>query len=227
MKIKSKGYQEEYKQTWENIWHKFELNIIERIYRRWLFREYTKILSQINLFSNSKNKEYSKLKIAELGCGTGLLSILLAKELNVNLTLIDLSQKALKISKYFAKKMNVDANFICEDIFELSLDSQFDFVHSEGLIEHFKYPERQKIVEVHANLLRDGGHTLIIVPKDSFAYWMGRRILQNVDKWDWPWEEAISNKELINLCAKAGLKPIIVRNFMLRTRLGVLGKSVR
>ena len=56
---------------------------------------------------------------------------------------------------------------------------------------------------------------------------MGRRILQNVDKWDWPWEEAISNKELINLCAKAGLKPIIVRNFMLRTRLGVLGKSIR
>ena len=78
------------------------------------------------LIENLKNDKFTN--VLDLCCGSGALGLTLKKEhKNINLTLADISEKALEVSKKNAKLLNVDANFIKTDMFN-NINERFDLV---------------------------------------------------------------------------------------------------
>ena len=85
------------------------------------------------LVSNIINIEKinKKLKILEIGSGSGCISITLKKELiNPFITAIDISKSAIKIAENNASILNADINFLCKDFFHYSTKEKFDIIIS-------------------------------------------------------------------------------------------------
>lgn len=58
-----------------------------------------------------------KIKILDIGTGTGCIAISLKKELNASVTASDISKKALEVARKNAILNKVDINFILSDVF--------------------------------------------------------------------------------------------------------------
>jgi len=61
-------------------------------------------------------------KVLDLCCGSGCLGLAIAKNIDIDLTLFDLNKNALKIAEKNAKLLDIKANIVCGDVFEISLD---------------------------------------------------------------------------------------------------------
>ncbi|MFQ6341646.1 HemK/PrmC family methyltransferase [Campylobacter sp. VTCC 70190] len=85
-------------------------------------------------------QSYAFKKILEIGFGSGILSIILAKELGVKITACDISTKALEIAKQNAKLHAVEAliDFKLCDFREL--EGNFDFIFSNPPYIKNSYP---------------------------------------------------------------------------------------
>ena len=67
-------------------------------------------------------------KFAEMGCGTGRLSLMLSKSYQISCVGVDLVQSFVDNANQIARQQNVDCSFVCADI--LTLDwSTFDLVY--------------------------------------------------------------------------------------------------
>ena len=76
-------------------------------------------------------KTNKKLKILEIGSGSGCISITLKKELiNPFITAIDVSKNAIKIAMDNASILNEDIDFFCKDFFHYSTKEKFDIIIS-------------------------------------------------------------------------------------------------
>ena len=71
----------------------------------------------------------NKIDIIDLGCGSGAISIALAKETNSNVSGVDISKKALEMSKNNAKENNVDITFINNDMLD-NINKKYDVIIS-------------------------------------------------------------------------------------------------
>jgi len=90
------------------------------------------------------NKEI--LSILDIGTGSGCIAITLKKELNANITGIDISEEALKVAKSNANINNVDINFYQSDIFS-NIKEKFDVIISNP--PYIKFDE--EIMEIVKN----------------------------------------------------------------------------
>ena len=85
------------------------------------------------LVSNIINieKTNKKLKILEIGTGSGCIAITLKKNLiTPSVTSLDISKKAIKIAKENASLLKIDINFLCKDFFHFSTKEKFDVIVS-------------------------------------------------------------------------------------------------
>ncbi len=85
------------------------------------------------LVSNIINieKKNKKLKILEIGTGSGCIAITLKKNLiSPSITSLDISKKAIEIAKENASLLKIDINFVCKDIFHFSTKEKFDVIVS-------------------------------------------------------------------------------------------------
>ena len=71
----------------------------------------------------------SSLNILYIGTGSGCIAITLKKELNANITAVDISNDALEVAKYNAKNNNTDINFYQSDIFS-NINDKFNCIIS-------------------------------------------------------------------------------------------------
>lgn len=70
------------------------------------------------------------LKVIDLGCGTGCIGITLKKKINsLNVTLLDISPKALKVAEQNAKNLEVDVTLIENDMLE-NINEKYDIIIS-------------------------------------------------------------------------------------------------
>lgn len=70
----------------------------------------------------------SKIKILDVGCGSGVIGLSLAKELsNSQVTLIDISSKAIKITKENAKKLNISSSIYKSNILNKVINKKEKF----------------------------------------------------------------------------------------------------
>ena len=114
----------------------------------------------------SKTTDFTKLKIAEVGCGSGTGSFMLGL-LGAKVALIDYDKKVIEKVKKIYEMWGVNAEFYnisCLDEPPDNLLNTFDNVCSGGLAEHFLGEDRLKCIKFHYKLTKKGGFTSIGVP---------------------------------------------------------------
>ena len=76
-------------------------------------------------------KKYSdkKVNIIDLGCGSGCIGLTLKKKIDADVTLLDISNKALEVAKENANNLNCDVTFILSDMWNNVID-KYDVIIS-------------------------------------------------------------------------------------------------
>lgn len=145
--------------------HKEESDLNDFIEKRY----YQKLLMQTkNLLSINSFKGY---KILELGSGTGLLSLYMAKE-GAEVTLLDSSESALTYSSMLYREMRAINTFLGKVRFvnksflssNFLLDKDFDIVHNSGVIEHYDFNTAVNIVKKMKEKAKTNGYVIVCVP---------------------------------------------------------------
>lgn len=110
-----------------------------------------------------ENDQSEKLKILDIGTGSGCIAISLAKLLpNSEVTAIDISSEALKIAKENALLNNVTIHFLEKNILETTeLPHNFDIIVSNP-----PYVRELEKEQMHPNVLRNEPHLALFV-KDN------------------------------------------------------------
>ncbi len=165
---------------WQEIWERQGavdrvIDIGRSVYN-WFFRP---------VLSGYLNPDSTML---ELGCGRASLSLSVAPHIK-KLVGLDISESAARQAAAFAKQEHIEnATFMIDDCTDLKLSEKFNFVWSQGLLEHFDDPVR--VARQHYEALALGGTALLSVPyKYSYHqvwYSLTRpRLLRHF----WPWTE--------------------------------------
>lgn len=71
-----------------------------------------------------RNQKFSELKILDMCCGSGVIAVVLARELNQGVTAVDLSLEAIEIARENSRRHNVDERiyFLQADLFSSFMD---------------------------------------------------------------------------------------------------------
>lgn len=110
-------------------------------------RPETEELVEWILEDNKEIKE--KLKILDIGTGSGCIIVSLAKNLNANSIAVDLESRAIDLAKVNALYNNVEVEFLCADILreDVSLPNELDI-----LVSNPPYIRELEKNEMHANV---------------------------------------------------------------------------
>ena len=122
--------------------------------------------------------KYKKVKILDVGCGTGETDLGLANGKR-NILAIDNNIKSIQIAKQRAKKFNKKIQFKQYDFVKNSLPkNHYDFIYSIGVLHHTSEPEEnfKRLVQS----LKVGGYITIGIynPYGSFKVRLKRGILK-------------------------------------------------
>lgn len=94
-------------------------------------------------------KDYLKLKflpfkasILDAGCGTGFTThVISSLRHDATITAIDLSKNSLSFAENYSKENNIkNTKFQLMDLNKLTLEQNFDMIHSSGVLHHTKNP---------------------------------------------------------------------------------------
>lgn len=126
--------------------------------------------------------------VLELGCGRASLTLSLAPEIK-KLVGVDISDVAVRQATEFAREHNIhNAAFTLDDCTKLALTERFDFVWSQGLLEHFEDPV--VVAREHYRMLKPGGTALLSVPyRYSYHKVWYKLTRPKVFRRFWPWTE--------------------------------------
>jgi ubiquinone/menaquinone biosynthesis C-methylase UbiE len=97
-------------------------------------------------------------KILDLGCGTGFMSCLLAKE-GFDITAVDVSSERLSLFHQKAKELNINVKNL--NFFEFN-EMDYDLVICQEVIEHL--PDYSKLIDKIYFFLKTGGYAIITTP---------------------------------------------------------------
>jgi len=153
----------------------------------------------------------------EIGCGGAIYSLILAQQ-GAKITLLDYSSEALKLAERNLRILGLDAILVQGDAFNPPLKfNQYDVALSFGTVEHYKYPKRSEICEMHSKLLRPGGVVLIETPNAAFVpHEVLKRLLQKRGKWAFGFEKGFTYLEMRSMAKRLHLQ-----------RYEIVGSSLR
>ncbi|MDU5949341.1 MAG: class I SAM-dependent methyltransferase, partial [Paenibacillus macerans] len=125
-----------------------------------------------------------RVQIAEAGSGTGKVSLKLAEE-GANVTLIDLSEQALRNSRQAFFERHVPATFLQADIRNTGLaDARFDLTWNAGVLEHFEEDEQVAMLREMARITKPGGLILVMTPNARcLPYMVGKAAAEKEGTW--------------------------------------------
>lgn len=122
------------------------------------------------------NKYFNKpIDIIDLGCGSGAIGLTLKQKitkLNTNITLLDISQKALEVAKKNAQNLNLEVNFLQNDMLE-NITDEYDII-----ISNPPYIREDEEIE---NIVKENEPSLALYAKDNGLYFY-KQILSTVEK---------------------------------------------
>lgn len=164
------------------------------------------------IITENKNKA---LKIMDIGTGSGCIAISLARNINSEVSALDISKKALEIAKNNAAINQVKISFIEFDIirndFNQKLDSKFDIIVSNP-----PYVTEKEKKLLHNNVLQHEPHLALFVNDDkpllfydNIANFALKRLNEN-GKLYFEINEMYGN-EIINLLEKKGFQNTILK----------------
>ena len=143
--------------------------IVRRFYETAPFPGYPPNDSQTWLRSRAERSAFARLldaslpgdaSIAEIGCGTGQMSLYLARA-DRNVVALDLSREALALGAAAARRYGTrQVRFVECDLAHLPLrDAAFDIVYCSGVLHHTPDP-RAAFASV-ARAVKPGGHVIV------------------------------------------------------------------
>ena len=121
----------------------------------------------------AKQRFNHKINIIDLGTGSGCIAIALKKELDSEVSAIDISKDALDLAKLNARENNVDINFYEKDIAK-PLENMYDIIISNP-------PYIPKDGYVAENVLKYEPH-IALFADDNGIYFYKRIIKNNLNK---------------------------------------------
>lgn len=132
--------------------------------------------------------------ILELGSGTGELSACLALE-GFRICVVDFSTEALRFSFELFKLIGKTIEAASEsDVTKRTpfSDNMFDMVFNSGLLEHFDFYEKVKIISEARRITRRS--FLSLVPNaNSIPYRLGKWLQERNDMWKWGKETPVES----------------------------------
>ena len=141
----------------------------------------------------------SQMRVLEIGFAPGKTLAFVAKVLGAKVSGLDYSESGVQFSKRLFQTLGIEGDLRCEDVFATTFPlGTFDFVYSNGVIEHFDDP--REIVRRHVELLHPGGTALILIPNYGGLY---GRIQRHFD----PENLKIHNLEIMTCDALLRLSP--------------------
>ena len=120
-----------------------------------------------NLLIRNALKKSMSGDILDLGCGYGVIGIVLKKLRDINVTMIDVNKRAVHLTKMNAKKNNVLVNALVSDGFE-NINSQFDFIISNPPIRVGKQKLYELVLDMK-NYLKKDGEIFLVIRKEQGA----------------------------------------------------------
>jgi ubiquinone/menaquinone biosynthesis C-methylase UbiE len=129
--------------------------------------------------------------VIEVGCETGVTSLLLSDSFNK--TLLDINPAALSLARQAAERLGKHATFVEGDMFSMPFpDDSFDLVFNSGVLEHFGKKAREQALVEYARVLRDDGVMVIAFPNHHSlpyrsAYVVRANILAPIRRRYWPY----------------------------------------
>lgn len=134
------------------------------------------------------NTEVAGKKVLDAGCGTGIFSIIFAKNGAGSVTGIDISEGSLETATSLKEKFSLDtAQFQKEDMLELPFgDESFDIVWAWGTVHHTIDP--LGAIEELIRVLKKEGSLLLAVytkTKVTFIHEIIRKTLLRTPKKSW------------------------------------------
>jgi SAM-dependent methyltransferase len=143
-------------------------------------------------------------KIIEVGCFTGITSLLLDDRFDK--TLFDLNRPALELSEELFRHFGKAGRFVAGDMFSMPFpEDSFDIVFNSGVLEHFDHQERVAALREYGRILKPGGSLIVAFPNHySAPYRIGYRYLNFTRQWPYPPEFKL--KDLRDELNQAGLQ---------------------
>jgi len=142
----------------------------------------------------------------EVGCGSATNSSVLAG-MGADITLVDISPKALEFARKYFEQRGLHANFANQDALNMEFrDSTFDVVWNAGVVEHFDDAGKIKLIAEMWRILRPGGTLLVKVPNrwdvpfmiyKAWALWR--------KTWPYGFEDDMTIARVLDLAKKAGV----------------------
>ena len=137
----------------------------------------------VSVWSNELLAICSGKSCLEIGCGTGISSLWLAKN-GCNVTALDYTDASVELVKTAAAKLNLNnVNVInCDATKELPFkEKQFDYIFQAGLLEHFETEEQVRLLR---NWSKYGRYMISMIPNaSSIPYRVGKQIMEQEGTW--------------------------------------------
>jgi len=160
------------------------------------------------------------ISFIELGCGTALLSRCLFDVLPVKSAVaLDFSPRALEKAR--ANCCDCAIRVVQADVLSWDTGERFDLAISIGLVEHFSGPALVRAVARHADLLKDGGHAIILSPRRG-PLWPALRLINRLQGIR---EEPPADARLAEIVGSVGLRVQKVRRYGIGLLLAVLARK--
>lgn len=119
-----------------------------------------KAMRKIVLDFLKKLKIDKKIKILDLGAGTGIVTEGIAEKGYTNLTLLDISDKELEIAK--KKKSLRGADYQIVDLTKEEIGGKYDLIFETMSLDYFKGEKMKLILQKIKDALKGGGKFIVI-----------------------------------------------------------------
>lgn len=121
-------------------------------------------------------------KCLEIGCGTGISSLWLAKN-GRKVTAIDYTSESVNLVKLAAKKLSIEVDVLQYDATQdlPFKEGEFDYIFQCGLLEHF---DTEKQIKLLKRWGKYGRYMVSMIPNAaSIAYRVGKEIMEKNNTW--------------------------------------------
>jgi ubiquinone/menaquinone biosynthesis C-methylase UbiE len=167
-------------------------------------------LERIIALTAARGADLRGKKVLEVGAGSAIDSIMLAKRTGCSAHCVDYSAKAIQFMKRNFRNAKLKGVFVKADIKRIPVNQgTYDVIFSNGVLEHFRDP--MPIIREQKRVLKRGGLLVIGVPETYSLYTIKKHWLMRRGAWFAGWETQYSARELRRLARAAGLTVIETR----------------